>query len=200
MPIIADPIITTTEAKDFLNITATTYDTELALFVQAASQMIVNRIGVVSGSPAVSEWHDGGSDRIVLRNQGPIVSVTTVTETYGSITRTLTQVTLDSGSVGDSYSYTVDLDRGILVRRASGVAVDFPAGVRNIHVTYVAGYSTVPEDIKQAAKVLVKHLWETQRGAGRAQGSGPESVLATSYSFPRRVEEILAPYVVPGIA
>lgn len=199
MPIIASPIITTQEAKDFLNITVTTFDSELALFVQAASQMITNRIGVVTGSPTVDEWHDGGSDRIVLRNQGPIASVTSVTETYGSVTRTLTQVTIDSGSAGDAYSYSVDLNRGLLVRRASGVAVAFAAGVRNVHVTYVAGYATTPEDIKQAAKVLVKHLWQTQRGGPKASnGTMPDG--ATAYTFPHRVEEILSPYIVPGIA
>lgn len=198
MPTIAAPILDVTEAKSFLNITGSAQDAELTGFIAAASQMIVNRIGVVSGSPTVDEWHDGGSDRIVLRNQGPIVSVTTVTEALGPIVYTLAQVTLDSGSTTNAYAYTVDLDHGVLVRRTSGVATPFAGGVRNIHVTYVAGYATVPDDVKHAAKVLLRHLWQTQRGTATQRGG--DDVPGSAYSFPHRVEEILAPYVTPGIA
>jgi uncharacterized phiE125 gp8 family phage protein len=196
VPITADPIITTTEAKDFLNITSSALDAELSLFINAASQVIVNRIGPVSGSPTVSEWHDGGSPRIVLRQQTPIQSVTSVTESYGTVTYTLTAVVLDQSPAVTAYGYSVDLDRGLIIRRASGVAVPFAAGTSNVHVTYVAGYATVPEDIKHAAKLLLKHMWDTQR-AGRP-GAGPEPTAA--YTLPRRVEEILAPHIIPGIA
>lgn len=186
------------EVKDFLSISNdTTTDAKLTLFIAAASQMIYNKVGVVSGSPTVDEWHDGGSDRIVLRNTGPIESVTTVVESYGSIVYTLTQVNLDTPAAGSSYQYTVDLNGGILVRRAAGIAVPFASGVRNIHVTYVAGYVTVPADLQHAAMVLVKHLWETQRGPQGRVGATPDG---SSYSFPNRVLEILAPYMLPGIA
>lgn len=197
MPAIADPIVTLPITKEFLNITDTDDDIKLTRFIAAASQMIVNKVGVVSGSPVVSEWHDGGTARIVLRNQGPIVSVTSVLESYGSTVYTLTQVDLDTPAIGNAYSYSVDLDEGLLVRRASGVAIPFTNGVRNIHVTYVAGYSTVPEDIKQATLVLVKHLWDTQRGPRQGVNAAPDGF---GYSFPNRVLEILAPYIVPGIA
>jgi len=197
MPIIADPIITLAEAKAFLNITVATFDTELTDFVAAASQVIVNRIGPVAGSPTVSEWHDGGSERLMLRQQGPIQSVTTVAESYGTVTYTLTQVTLDASPAVTAYGYTVDLDHGLIVRRASGVAVPFASGIQNVHVTYVAGYATVPGDIKHATELLLKHMWETQRGSSRP-GSGPDQTSA--YTLPYRVEEILAVHTVPGIA
>lgn len=197
MPIIADPIVTLPEAKDYLIISSTDEDDKLTSFIAAASQMIYNKVGVISGSPTVEEWHDGGSSRIVLRNQGPIVSVTSVTESYGSMSYVLTQVTLDSGSTSNAYTFTVDLDEGLLVRRASGVAVPFTRGVRNVHVTYVAGYATVPADIKHATLVLLKHLWDTQRGPRSSQSSIPDG---SAYSFPNRVLEILSPYIVPGIA
>lgn len=195
MPLIADPIVTLSDTKAFLNITSSTSDTELNTFIAAASQAIVNRIGPVSGSPTVSEWHDGGLDRIVLRHQGPIQSVTSVTESYGTVTYTLTAVVLDSGSTATAYGYSVDLDRGVIVRRASGIAVPFASGVQNVHVTYVAGYSTVPSDISHATLLLIKSMWETQRAAAKA-GSSPNPPV----DLPARVEFLLAPYIVPGIA
>lgn len=201
MPIAATPIITLDDAKDFLGITNNTSNTEITDVIAAASQMIVNRIGhVLQPGSSVDEWHDGGSERIVLRNQSPIQSVTAVTENYGSITYTLTQVTLDSGASGVAFGYTVDLDEGLLVRRASGVAIPFMGGVRNIHVTYVAGYASAPADIQYACKVLVKHLWEPKRGSGtRYPGTGGDEPPASPFAFPDRVEEILAAYSVPGI-
>src|SRR6185312_1504024 len=116
-------------------------DTQLAAFVASASQMIVNRVGAVAGSPTVSEWHDGGSTDILLYDEGPIQSVTSVTESLGSINYTLQQIVLDSGSVTTPFGYTVDLDLGLLVRRAAGAAVPFAEGEANIHITFVAGYA-----------------------------------------------------------
>jgi uncharacterized phiE125 gp8 family phage protein len=204
VPIAATPIVALTDAKSFLNITSSTYDAELTTFIAAASQAIVNRIGQVSGSPTVDEWHDGGNPRLVLRNRGPIQSVTSVTESWGTIDYTLTQVTLDSASPETAFGYTVDLDTGVLVRRSNGIAVCFMAGIRNVHVTYVAGYTTVPADISQACLLLLSHMWETQRGSGvRRPGTPPvddSQPAAFIGQWPRRVEELLAPYTLPGLA
>lgn len=194
MPIAADPLITLTQAKSFLNISGTASDTELTDFIASASQYVVNRIGPVSGSPTVSEWHDGGSPSIVLRTLSPIQSVTSVTETYGTVTYTLTGITLDSAPATTAYGYTVDLDHGLIVRRASGVAVPFASGTQNIHVTYVGGFATVPADIIEAVQYLVKHAWETQRAA-KGPGTGPPSGENL-----KRANEILAARIVPGIA
>jgi len=196
MPIIADPIITVADAKTFLNITVNTFDAELTDFIASASQEIVNRIGPVSGSPSVSEWHDGGGPQIVLRQPGPIQSVTSVTETYGTVTYTLAQVTIDQSPATTAYGYSVDLERGLLVRRASGVAVPFASGLQNVHVTYVAGYSTVPSDIKELARLKVKLKWETQRGSARP-GAGPDP--SSTFPLRARIEEILSAHSVPAV-
>jgi uncharacterized phiE125 gp8 family phage protein len=187
MPIIASDIVTLAQAKDYLNITTTASDTKLPSFITSASQTIVNRIGVVAAT-AVNEWHDGGSDRIVLRNQGPIASVTTVTETIGTVAYTLTQVTLDSAPSGGAFTYSVDLNRGVLVRRAAGVAVPFASGVQNVHITFSAGFASVPADITEACLILIKERWQSQRGP-KAQ-----TEAENGDRLPDRVEEILANY------
>jgi hypothetical protein len=200
VPVAAVAIITLAQAKEVLNITATTYDAELNTFIASASQMIVNRIGFVAGSLAISEWYDGGATVIMLRSNGPIQSVTAVTESYGSITYTLTQVAVDTGSNSTAYGYSVDLDRGLLVRRASGVPICFGGGKQSIHVTYVGGYTTTPADIIQACQLLVRHMWETQRGPSRRPGSEAEVPNPNRQAaMPPRVEEILTSYMVPGI-
>lgn len=197
----ADPvdIITLQDAKDFLNITTTDSDVELSTFITAASQMWVSRGLPGNVTATLDEWYDGGSPRISLRHT-PVASVASVVETIGTLAYTLTQA--DPGTSASAWAYSVDLSSGLLVRRAAGVATAFYRGVRNVHVTYTAGMAAIPADISQAIKLLVKHLWTTQRGGAKRPGSGGSDDMAnmTSYSWPWRVDEIARSYYVPGIA
>lgn len=191
-------IISLPEAKSFLNIDVTTYDTEIGAFISAASAAWINRVGPVAGSTVYDEWHDGGGPTIVLRHP-PVQSITAITEAFtDSIAYTLTNDPLDGTGVGGAYGYTLEKDRGLIVRRAVGTPVPFAYGLRNVHVTYVAGYATTPADITQAVQLLVKHMWETQRG-GRP-GSQQQQQPMSSFTWPPRVDEIADSYIVPGIA
>jgi hypothetical protein len=187
-------LITLGEAKEFLNITTATNDSELTSFIAAASQMWTSR-GLPGGASAWDEWYDGGSARISLRHF-PVLTVPLVTENVGPVAYTLTQVTL--GSSSSAYSYTLDATTGLLVRRAAGVAVPFAAGVANVRVTYTTGITDTPEDIKHAIKLLTKHLWDTQRGGAKGLGGGADQ--PSTFTWPWRVDEIARAYYVPGIA
>ena len=56
-----------------------------------------------------------------------------------------------------------------------------------------------PPDLALATKELVRHLWLTQRGASPGNaGALPDlgdPVVGTSYSWPWRVEQLIAPYL-----
>jgi hypothetical protein len=163
--------------------------------------MWANR-GGPTGTPAtpVDEWYNGGSPEINLR-RSPVASITLVEESLGSIKYTLTEQATGSGS--NAYAYTVDLATGTLVRRAAGMAVNFAIGLRNVHVQYTPGIATVPEDIQLAILLLIKHMWQTQRGIGRRPGTGgndDEWQPREAFAWPNRVEQILAGYKIPGIA
>jgi hypothetical protein len=200
MPLATNALATLADAKARLKIGGTDDDGRLTGVINAASQLIVNRIGQVAGSPTVEEWHDGGSPTIMLRNSGPLQSVSTVAESYGTIFYTLSQVTLDSGSVGSTYTYTVDLSLGLLTRRAAGVAVCFASGRSNIHVIYVAGYATTPADIAEAALLQIQHMWTQLRGPSAKPAQGNPGEPAGASVLAPRVEEILRPYIDIGIA
>lgn len=203
MPIIVESvttdIITLDEAKSFLNITSTASDAELADFISAASAAWVSRVGPVAGSPEYSEWYDGGRPEIVLRHT-PVQAVTSVTEAYTSSLEYVLNPEVLDGSGGGAWGYTVDLSAGVVIRRATGVAVPFASGRRNVHVVYTAGYAAVPADVQHAVKLLLRHMWETQRGGFLTSSGEAEFAPGISYTWPRRVEEIAAAYIVPGIA
>lgn len=193
-------VITLAQAKAQLNINSTTYDTQLASMVSAASRMWVNRCGPVNPSN-FDEWYDGGNPRLMVRN-GPIVSVTKVEETIGTAIYALNLQTLQAGGDTSAWGYSVDMSTGMLTRRAAAIAVPFTYGVKNIHVVYQGGYAAVPEDITLAVTLLTQHLWETTRGGGRRPGQQTDDQWSPQYAFawPHRVEEIAAQYELPGIA
>jgi hypothetical protein len=192
-------IISLDEAKDFLNIDNDISDFEISGFITSASLAWVNRVGPVAGATTYDEWYDGGGSTIVLRHT-PVTSVTSITEAYtDSLTYTLTADPLDGTGVSGFYGYTLEKERGLLVRRANGTSLAFAKGVRNVHIVYVAGYTTAPEDIKEAVKALLKQGWETQRGGSRRPGSepAPQGYMGL---WPSRAQDIANSYLVPGIA
>ena len=191
-------VVTLQQAKDFLNITSTSSDSELSFFVSAASQMWANRGGPV-GSQTFDEWYDGGEPFIVVRST-PLISVELVTVSLGAFTYTLQEHA--TGTSGYAWSYTVDKRTGTFIRRSAGVAIPFENGYRNVHIQYTSGYGTVPDDVQLAVLLLIKHMWTTQRGIGKrpAMGGAEDDVRSATYVWPNKVEEILANYKIPGIA
>jgi uncharacterized phiE125 gp8 family phage protein len=199
-------LLTLADAKTFLNISGTQYDAELPTFVTTASDMIINRIGPVAGSPQFDEYYDGGhgnTTQIVLRH-APVSYVTSVSEAiYTGWVKPLAAQPLDGTSTDSSpYGYTIDLQDGLITRRSAGAVAPFAPGKRNIRVVYSAGYASIPPELVMAGKILVKHLWETRRGGAKRPGLGgnDEASLKDEGDFPARVEEILANFYIPGIA
>jgi len=193
-------IVSLADAKAFLNVSSSSNDVEIAQMITAASQLWVRRVGPVAGSPAYDEYYDGGQTTLVVRH-APVLTVTAVVEAYSSsFVRTLTHNEPDTGS-SSAYDYSVDLVSGTFTRRAMGIAVPFAWGDRNIHITYTAGYSSTPADITHAVLLLVSHMWDTQRGRMVLPGNADQSWNpALSFTWPQRVQEIAAGYIIPGIA
>lgn len=184
---------------------ATKYATPMARFISAATQVIEGISGPVV-QRTFDEWYTGGRSRIQLDNY-PVVGIPTlVTESYAaSIVWTLTNQPIDGSTSGDAYGYTIDLAMGVLVRRASGVEMNFANGIRNVHVQYTAGMCAdtahVPPNIALAALELIRFNWQpTQAGnvPSFGGGSGVDTVSvsdATHWGFfvPPRVMELLKP-------
>jgi uncharacterized phiE125 gp8 family phage protein len=202
----ANDLVTLADIKTFLNIGGSQYDAELPGFITTASDMIESRIGPVVGAPTFDEYYDGGNGsttQLVLRHS-PVVAISAISEAY-TVTwvKTLQPQPLDGTATDSSgYGYTVDLQNGLVTRRAAGMVAPFAAGKRNIHVVYTAGYAVIPPELITAAKILIKHLWEERRGGAKRPGLGgnDEGSLKDEGDFPARVEEILANFYVPGIA
>jgi hypothetical protein len=194
----ADPgyIISLEQARRAVGLPATNTakDEDLRDYLAAVTPIMEDLVGAIR-STARDEWHDGGSAAIRLL-YAPVLSVTTVHESYGPIYRTLTEQTLDGAGGFDAYGYTVDKTDGRIQRRASGMLVPFPTGRRNVHVTYTSGRTTpLSGNLLLATRRLLRHLWQQEQQGLRPDFGSPENPIAytpSGYAVPKAVVELCA--------
>lgn len=194
-------VLTLAEVKEYLNISATTSDTELGKFITRGEAAIANRVGALAPS-AQTEAYDGGGSLIKLLCV-PVISVASVTESYGPTNRTLAEQPLDGTGGFSAYGYTLEKATGVLTRRISGIAGAFAPGRRNVTVTYTAGWSTdgtsatLPGDLTDAILAHIKDRWKSQLGGSARGGQVGEPPPADRFS--PYVEELLVPFESFGI-
>jgi len=129
----------------------TTHDQELRRWIEAATQICESHplYGVGPILPrTVVEDHDGGSG-VVYLNQTPVISLTSVVPVRTGGTA-VTVADLDVNATTGKLQYLT----------AGGY---FPYGPYRF--TYRPGYTVIPANVTGAALIIIKGLWETQRGA-----------------------------------
>ena len=82
-------------------------------------------------------------------------------------------------------NYTVDLASSLLTFSVP------PA--QNVIVTYVSGSTIVPANVRQATRVLVKHMWQVDKQDLRNRSNPEMGWTQTGFAVPKRVLEMLAP-------
>lgn len=183
-----DIVLDVASAKKYLNMNPDrdTDDDELGEFIATAVELVelVRREVVIPIE--VTETHDaiGGA---VLLDRVPVLEVLAVTGEQGRGPWPVDQLTV-AHEVGKLTSREVAL-----------------GGPVTVH--YRAGRESVPALYRQATKVILAHLWQTQRrplgGGGTRFGStaaaDSESLTVAGWSLPRAAVELLGPPV-PGVA
>lgn len=201
-----EQVVDLASVKAHLNIPQgdTRQDDELTGFILAAADLSRDAVGPILPEQH-TEWHDGGHHSITL-DWLPVGSVQSVTEYVAASTWNLTEQELGV-AVLDGYGYTVDLDRGSITRRAVGMAVPFPVGIKNVKVLYTAGRGGVsPWSVRLGALELIRHLWDLTQQGGRRQFGGAaldvgEARIPAGFALPNRVLELWKPAKrIPGIA
>lgn len=166
-------VLTLAEAKAAVGLAQTNTDADdrLAQAVTAISAQLDELCGPVRTRTVTAETHDGGGYSIQLRRV-PVYSLTTVTEYTGTTSQVLTAETnatktatnyLHDGTAGKVIS-------GHLIRRSSNYDTTYPAGRRNVEVTYVSGRAAatevVPARFKEAASMMLRHIWTAEMASG----------------------------------
>lgn len=182
-------LLTLDEAKRQLDIETGTEDAELQVYVDALTDVIERHIGPVVFRE-VTETIEGRGCTMCLSSI-PVAALVSVTPVGG-------------GSALDLDDLDLDPATGI-VRHLNGSF----SGAR-WRVVYTAGRiaenAPAPPTIKLASAILLQHLWRTQYGSARGQGSADdfnvtEPVPGFGYAVPNRVLQLLEAYKLPpGVA
>lgn len=113
-----------------------------------ASEAVERELGRVFMRRTVVETHTG-SGVLVLRST-PVLSVVSVTE---------------SGTALTASDYLLDSDAGILYRGSTSGAWSWAAGLRNVVVTYLAGFADPPKIVRKVALNAVQGMWQSSQQA-----------------------------------
>ena len=163
------PLVSLPDVKDQLNITRDDYDPALNAYIAAVDAIVERHTGDTVSSQAFTETLvlDSWTDRIIVSNR-PLTAVTSVVAHDGSTTYDTTGAVVKSAGVI------------VMTDRLCGA----------IDVAYIAGLADPPAHYKQAALIIVQHLWMTRRGPVQ-----PNSSVLPDSMAPRE-----AGYAIPNVA
>ena len=174
------------DAKDALNIpqATTTSDSEIAAYIATIRSSIEGMTGgpLVNRTITAERSEMMSNQTVIPVRHRPLVSVTSIASASG-------------GAIDISAGLDLDNNAG-LIRRQLGLPFYGPffQWLPQVTVTYVAGWGiTVPSAFGVAARIILQHLWDTQRGAAGQPLQGEELVTPPGfgYAIPAAAAELL---------
>jgi hypothetical protein len=174
------------DAKDALNIpqATTTSDAEIQSYIATIESSLERATGGPLVNRVVTERAEMMSNQtVILVRQRPLVSVTSIASASG------TNIDISGG-------LDLDVNAGT-IRRKLGLPFYGPffTWLPVCYPTYVAGWGTsVPAAFNSFARVVVQHLWTSQRGPAALPMGGGEMVQVPGFGFlvPNMASEMLA--------
>jgi hypothetical protein len=175
------------DAKDQLNIpqATTTYDAEIQSFIATIETSLEGMTGgPIINRPVVERAELVDGQTAILVRQRPLVSVTKITSVASGVDLDITA------------GLDIDTNAGTIRKKLAWPFYGqyFP-WLPAMTVTYVAGWGVqAPAAFNSAARIILKNLWDTQRGAAaRPVMGGDEMVTPPGFGFaiPNRAAELL---------
>ena len=169
-------------------------DPELQRFLDGGLSVIEHIVGPIQSRTITNEQHTPTGAAICLRRT-PVLSVTSVIEYRGSTGYVHTAAATPAAATTDSY--LVDTSLNCLTRLgASGFEEPFTGPV---FVTYVAGYSPVPESLHEAVLLQAAHLYQRTQLGGKSSGA-PNALTGSpaggfGFGIPNEVRELVEPFL-----
>jgi hypothetical protein len=182
-------ILSLADAKQHLNLRTTADDAEVRYWNNVTTRVVEFYTGPIVPR-SITEEHTVRNAAVVVLLNTPVQEVTAV------------ESLLTADATYDVADLAVDSSTGEVYR---------PGGGRlsgRLRFTYRAGRTTIRENIPGAARIILEHLWRTQR-AGRRGGvvgggqdySVTEPIPGLGYAVPNRALELLGPdRLPPGVA
>lgn len=141
------------EIKNFIGMTGSVSDTDDLL------KDLINRVSILFESymnenvlsRVYTEYFDGKGAMVLFPNHYPITTVSGIWDDY--------DWDWETGDLIDADDYRIVDEQYITLKRSVSVLGDYK---QNIKITYTAGYTTVPDDLKQACITEVSRMYKNR--------------------------------------
>lgn len=195
-------LITTTEAKQQIpGLSGSGDDALLTELISVAGAMIASYLGYPSATAGAQPTAEATSYTRYMDGPGGIelrldlLPVNSITSIYDSPSRAYAAADLVAS--GD---YTLEEGaNGLVLLDWDATHGTWSTGKRAIKVAYSGGYSTVPDWLQHAARIVVRHLWDLRELQGKSsQAKGQSNVpLRDATAIPIEARRILDPHRLP---
>ena len=198
-------LITLQQYKDFAGLQGESENAKINVIIPAISQAVKTYCAtsfIDYYSVDKTEYFDITDDLTyaIMVDESPLVSVSLVRERQSQADSWVTLITENSDGSG-KYDYILDIEKDTIFRTTATGDKYFPKGRKAVEVTYRAGYSATPEDLKLACFDLVKYYLKDERKSSLViSGAQIQNQVSTSLreniGFPDHIKRILDFYKV----
>ena len=196
-------LVTLQQYKDFAGLVSLVNDARIAIVIDNVSQLVKSYCGttlVDYASTNKVEYHNIRDTDVItlITEESPIIQVVSVKERKNQADAYTTLITENSDSSG-KYEYIVDIQTDSITRTTSTGNKNWAQGMKAVEITYKAGYTSTPDDLKLAVFDLIKYYMKDERKerqtiAGASIENPLSSSLAGNIGFPDHIKRILDMY------
>ena len=194
-------LITAEEARlQIPGLTGTGEDSKLETLITALGRAFARHCGYPGTNPSMestsyTRFLDGPGGRDLVLDVWPVVSVTSL---YDDPTLDFT----DSQYLVSSGDYAViDANQGLVRLKSTATHGAWNTAKGCIKATYTAGYATVPDDLKHAARLAVRAWWDLLASQGKKSvsqnGNSTQFEDAAFLTIP--VKQALSQFLLPRV-
>jgi len=190
-------LITLSDYKDMEGINGPKEDLRISRLIPSVSELVKTYCGNsfvdFHSSDKIEDFDIYWDTYAVQLTESPIVSITTVQERGGY---DQSYNTLTTGA----YEYYLDSRTDSVVRtNKSGSRLNWSQGVAAVRVTYKAGYSEVPSDLKLAVADLITYYLKDEHKERRTLGGASiqnqsSTTQRDNVAFPDHIKRVLDLY------
>ena len=195
-------LITLDDYKLLEGVNSTQYDEKFETLITSVSKLVRtycnNEFDAYATSPGVTDVFDIQWDsHVVQLRHSPVISVTNV---YERRAQSSDYEELFKDGTNNKYEWYLDSVSDSIFRTLdSGKYKNWPQGVGSVKVTYLAGYTSIPDDLKLSIADLItyyhKDEWKERQTIGSAtrEGAG-SSAIRNDPGFPDHIRRVLDMY------
>ena len=196
-------LVTLQQYKDFAGLKSLEHDARINVVIDSVSQLVKSYCGtsLIDYASTNKVEYKTIKDSIVetiILEESPLIQVVSVQERTSQAEAYVTLITENSDSSG-KYEYVVNDESDSITRTNSTGNKYWAKGVKSVKITYKAGYTSTPQDLRLAVYDLIKYYMKDERKERMSiAGASIENPISTSLrnniGFPDHIKRVLDMY------